>query len=249
MEHLDFCPGGEIFGYLRRAKRFTTEITRFYAAEIILILELLHEKEGIAYRDLKPENIMLDGRGHVKLVDFGFAKRVGRSKLHFPRTPVFQYKIFISVVETYTLCGTPEYLSPEAIQSNGDTPYPASTPLYLLKTHTGHGTAVDWIIEGTLPFPPWMFQESRSLISGLCTADRSSRLGNMAGGAAQIKAHPFFNGVDWDALSRRTEPGPIVPMLSHPGDTKYFDKYEDPEDGVKYTDEDYDRYEDEFRDF
>jgi protein kinase A len=94
-----------------------------------------------------------------------------------------------------------------------------------------------------------MSQESQSLISGLCTADRSSRLGNMAGGAAQVKAHPFFNGIDWDALSRRANPGPIIPILRYPGDTRYFDKYEDPEEDPLYTDEDYNRYEEEFRDF
>ena len=73
---LDYCPGGEIFSYLRKQKRFPENVARFYICEIVLILEFLHEKEGVAYRDLKPENILLDAKGHVKLVDFGFAKRV-----------------------------------------------------------------------------------------------------------------------------------------------------------------------------
>lgn len=79
-EKLDYCPGGEVFSYLRKAKRFDENTSRFYAAEIVLILEFLHEREGVAYRDLKPENLLLDAEGHIKLVDFGFAKRLGNSK-------------------------------------------------------------------------------------------------------------------------------------------------------------------------
>jgi serine/threonine protein kinase len=42
-------------------------------AEIICVLETLH-KLNIIHRDLKPENVMIDKDGHIKLIDFGFAK-------------------------------------------------------------------------------------------------------------------------------------------------------------------------------
>lgn len=61
---------------MRRARRFDEDTSRFYGAEIVLILEFLHDIKGIAYRDLKPENILLDSEGHLKLVDFGFAKEI-----------------------------------------------------------------------------------------------------------------------------------------------------------------------------
>ena len=49
--------------------------SRFYIAEIVTAIESLHQK-NIIYRDLKPENILLDQEGHIKLIDFGFSKRI-----------------------------------------------------------------------------------------------------------------------------------------------------------------------------
>lgn len=70
---MDFLNGGELFYHLRREQRFTEERAKFYAAEILLALECLHEN-GVIYRDLKPENVLLDAEGHVKLTDFGLSK-------------------------------------------------------------------------------------------------------------------------------------------------------------------------------
>ena len=48
---------------------------------MVLILEFLHDHQGIAYRDMKPENMLIDAEGHLKLVDFGFAKKLMHRKL------------------------------------------------------------------------------------------------------------------------------------------------------------------------
>lgn len=69
---LSYHPGGELFSYLRRAGRFTTDVARFYAANIFLPLAFLHS-HNIIYRDLKPENLMLGADGYLVMVDFGFA--------------------------------------------------------------------------------------------------------------------------------------------------------------------------------
>ena len=72
---LEYVCGGELFTYLRNAGRFSGGTALFYAAEIVLALEYLHSL-SLVYRDLKPENLLLDRQGHLKLTDFGFAKKL-----------------------------------------------------------------------------------------------------------------------------------------------------------------------------
>lgn len=247
---LDYVPGGELFSYLRKLRRFDESVARFYAAEIVSVLEFLHEQQdGIAYRDLKPENLLLDRDGHVKIVDFGFAKRLGRSD---DRS-----------VETYTLCGTPEYLAPEVIHNEGHTTAVDWWALGVLVYEFLTGYPPFWhqnpieiyrqIVENPITFPkdPPISSEAKDLIRSLCTVDRSRRLGNMSGGAARVKAHPFFRPVDWDDVINRRHQGPIIPPVRFPGDAQCFDTYpEDGDDGpAEYTDDmasQYDHYFDDF---
>lgn len=141
----EYVIGGELFSHLRKAGRFTNEMTRFYASEILLAIEYLHAKDMI-YRDLKPENLLLDSNGHIKITDFGFAKKVDDRQVLFLHTyladgvPPSGYlnlhnaNLSPSPVRTWTLCGTPEYLAPEIITSKG------------------HSKAVDWWALGILIF-------------------------------------------------------------------------------------------------
>ena len=189
---MSYVPGGELFTHLRRAKRFTADVTRFYLATIILALKYLHSF-NIIYRDLKPENLLLDSRGYLRLTDFGFAKIVDD--------------------RTWTLCGTPEYLAPEIIQSDG------------------HGKAADWwacgilcyemlvgyppffaetaygiyekILKGKIHWPREVDPLSKDIIKAFLHPDRSKRLGNLIGGSQDVLDHPWFRGVDWDSLERR----------------------------------------------
>ena len=72
---MEFVPGGELFSYLRNMGRFNNSTANFYASEIVTALDYLHIR-NIVYRDLKPENLLLDRDGHLKITDFGFAKKV-----------------------------------------------------------------------------------------------------------------------------------------------------------------------------
>jgi serine/threonine protein kinase len=66
---MDFINGGELFHHLSNEKRFSEDRTRFYAAQIVLGIEYLHQI-GVIYRDLKPENLLLSAKGLFVLYSF-----------------------------------------------------------------------------------------------------------------------------------------------------------------------------------
>nr|XP_028965713.1 serine/threonine-protein kinase OXI1-like [Malus domestica] len=68
---IDYCPGRDLNCLRKRQteRMFSDEVIRFYAAELVLVLDYLHGL-GVVYRDLKPENIMIQENGHIMLVDF-----------------------------------------------------------------------------------------------------------------------------------------------------------------------------------
>jgi len=97
---MDYVEGGELFKLVQAKRKLDASFAKFYAAQIVLCFEYLHEL-GLVYRDLKPENVLLAHTGYVRLTDFGFLKRLQPGE------------------RTYTLCGTPEYLAPEIILNKG----------------------------------------------------------------------------------------------------------------------------------
>ncbi|XBW34656.1 hypothetical protein QEN19_000223 [Hanseniaspora menglaensis] len=222
---MDYIEGGELFSLLRKSQKFPVPVAKFYAAEVILAVEYLHEND-IIYRDLKPENILLDKYGHIKLTDFGFAK-------YCPGV-------------TFTIVGTPDYIAAEIIQTKG---YNKSvdwwslgvliyemlagfTPFYdsnTLKTY-------DNILNATLKFPSSknFTPHVIDLLTRLINRDLSQRLGNLQNGVEDIKNHIWFQEVNWVKMSKKNIETPYEPPIkAGHGDTSQYEFFEEDSDDMK----------------
>ena len=72
---MDLCVGGQMFHFLNMRKHLEEQVAKFYVCEILIAIKAMHRK-NIIYWDLKPENVLIDIDGHIKMSDFGLAKRV-----------------------------------------------------------------------------------------------------------------------------------------------------------------------------
>lgn len=205
---MEYVCGGELFSHIRDEGLFEEGQARFYAAEMILAIEYLHQN-GIIHRDLKPENVLLDASGHIRITDFGLATE-NRS-------------------EARTLCGTDLYMAPEMIAGSGygkavdywslgailfemltgDTPFYAKDTKRLYR-----------LILGNKPkFPRWLSRDCTSLLKGLLNRNVEQRLGAApatmfkVGGVQELKEHDFFKEIDWNALLALQLNPPFRPPL------------------------------------
>ncbi|XP_031344035.1 cAMP-dependent protein kinase catalytic subunit alpha-like [Photinus pyralis] len=213
---LPFINGGEMFSHLRRQRKFDENLAKFYAAQVLLTLEYLHEMDLI-YRDLKPENILIDPDGYIKVTDFGFCKMVkGR---------------------TWTLCGTPDYLAPEIIlcKGYGQTADWWSFGVLMYEMSAGYPPfyahdsmkIYEKIIGGKYKFPAHFSGELKDILRNTLQLDLTKRYGNLKGGTSDFKNHKWFKGINWLSLYQRKVQPPFVPITKNVGDTSNFDVYDE----------------------
>jgi serine/threonine protein kinase len=177
---LELCSGGELYTQIKEEGRLSEDDAKHLCSQIVEGLAFLHSN-GILHRDLKLGNLLLsDDRTLVKIADFGLA---------------VQLKTYSE--ERNTLCGTPNYISPEIINRQ---PYGLASDMWSL------GCIIYACLTGAPPFdstsikdtflkandlkyalPKYLSCDARDLISSLLTWDAEQRLS-----IAQVRDHPFF---------------------------------------------------------
>ncbi|KAK2890078.1 rho-associated protein kinase 2-like isoform X2 [Channa argus] len=196
----------------------------FYTAEVVLALDAIHSM-GFIHRDVKPDNMLLDQQGHLKLADFGTCMRMDTT----------------GMVRCDTAVGTPDYISPEVLQSQGGEGYygrecdwwsvgvfiyellVGETPFYAESLVGTYGKIMNHKNSLIFPDDVEMSQDAKDLICAFLT-DRKVRLGRT--GVDEIKCHPFFKNDQWTFDNIRETVAPVVPELSSDIDTSNFDNIE-----------------------
>ena len=174
---------------------------------------------NILYRDLKPENLLIDREGFIKVVDFGFAKEIAVGD------------------RTFTLCGTPDYLAPELLLGKG---YREGVDIWALgvliyEMLCGYSpfaaddpdqvTICTRIVKMRISYPPVLTDRvAKDLISKLLVRETTNRIGCMHHGHAEIKDHPWFEGVEWSRLKFKEVTAPWTPTIRSDQDTSNFDE-------------------------
>uniref|UniRef100_A0A673Z9W3 protein kinase C n=1 Tax=Salmo trutta TaxID=8032 RepID=A0A673Z9W3_SALTR len=213
---IEYVNGGDLMFHMQRQRKLPEEHARFYAAEICIALNFLHEK-GIIYRDLKLDNVLLDHEGHIKLTDYGMCKegiRPGDT--------------------TSTFCGTPNYIGPEILRGEdygfsvdwwalgvlmfemmaGRSPFDIITDNPDMNTEE---YLFQVILEKTIRIPRSLSVKAASVLKGFLNKDPKERLGcQVQTGFADIKSHTFFRSIDWDQVSLQSYP------LKHKMTFSYF---------------------------
>uniref|UniRef100_A0A8C1ZN31 Protein kinase C n=2 Tax=Cyprinus carpio TaxID=7962 RepID=A0A8C1ZN31_CYPCA len=211
---IDYVNGGDLMFHMQKQRKLPEEHARFYAAEICIALNFLHEK-GIIYRDLKLDNVLLDQDGHIKITDYGMCKegiRPGDT--------------------TSTFCGTPNYIAPEILRGEdygfsvdwwalgvlmfemmaGRSPFDIITDNPDMNTEE---YLFQVILEKPIRIPRSLSVKAASVLKGFLNKDPKERLGcQVQTGFTDIKSHTFFRSIDWDQLEQKQVMPPFKPQIT-----------------------------------
>ena len=155
-----------------------------YLAQIVTALEYIH-LQGVVHRDLKPENVMVRPNGSIFLIDFGTAKNLIDTKHNGPE-----------------FVGTPEYMSPESVDSQpvgpeGDLWALGCIAYQMLSGQNAMQGGSQYMTflrqkKGEYARCSWLSKNAADFIHSLLTLDPMQRLGSN-GKYQDLKEHPFLS--------------------------------------------------------
>jgi serine/threonine-protein kinase len=130
---MEYVDGEDLASLLRRIGRLPGDKATEFARRLCAGLAAAHEK-GVRHRDLKPANVMIDGRGEVRIMDFGLAA------------------VSDAIAAEDIRSGTPAYMAPEQREGREVTVLSDIYALGLVfaEMFTGQRPSSDGALSGTV---------------------------------------------------------------------------------------------------
>ncbi|KAG8373180.1 hypothetical protein BUALT_Bualt12G0144200 [Buddleja alternifolia] len=251
---MEYLPGGDMMTLLMRKDTLTENEARFYVGETVLAIESIHKRNYI-HRDIKPDNLLLDRNGHMKLSDFGLCKPLDCSNIQ--EKDFLVGKNYSGALQSDGRPAAPKRTQQEQLQhwqrNRRMLEIPSSSRRGLLVVRWSLGAIMYEMLVGYPPFYSdepmstcrkivnWrthlkfpeeakLSLEAKDLISKLlCNVDQ--RLGTR--GADEIKAHPWFKGIEWNKLYQMK--AAFIPEVTDELDTQNFEKFDETDNQIPST--------------
>lgn len=138
---MEYVPGYTLWDFIVRNTPVSIGVGLVIAHQVASAIEAAHA-QGVVHRDLKAENIMINRRGVIKVMDFGFAATISKHVTTGAMVKCYSSAEHAVQPEEY-VSGTPEYMAPEII---GGGIYDHRVDIYAF------GVILFFLFTGELPF-------------------------------------------------------------------------------------------------
>ncbi|RYP52988.1 hypothetical protein DL768_001982 [Monosporascus sp. mg162] len=165
-------PGMDLFDYIELRTNMDEDECRSIFVQVARAIHHLHVKAKVVHRDIKDENVILDGEGHIKLIDFGSAAYIKSGP----------FDVFVGTIDY----AAPEVLAGKPYGGKEQDVWALGILLYTIIYKENPFYSIDEIMDRDLRVPYTMSEESINLIRCMLERDVSQRYD-----INQVLQHPW----------------------------------------------------------
>lgn len=172
--YIEMAPHGgmDLFDYIELRTNMGEDECRSIFVQVAKAIHHLHVKAKVVHRDIKDENVILDGEGHIKLIDFGSAAYIKSGP----------FDVFVGTIDY----AAPEVLAGKPYGGKEQDVWALGILLYTIIYKENPFYSIDEIMDRDLRVPYTLSDESINLVRCMLERDVSQRYD-----IDQVLQHPW----------------------------------------------------------
>ncbi|KAH6687191.1 serine/threonine-protein kinase ppk6, partial [Plectosphaerella plurivora] len=170
-------PGMDLFDYIELRSNMEESECRSIFVQVAEAIHHLHTKALVVHRDIKDENVIMDGEGHIKLIDFGSAAYIKNGP----------FEVFVGTIDY----AAPEVLAGKPYSGKEQDVWALGILLYTIIYKENPFYSIDEIMDRDLRVPFTISDESIDLVRCMLNRDVEHRYN-----IDQVLQHPWCQAID-----------------------------------------------------